>query len=582
MTPVEALQPAIVLLGAGTVAALASRAIRLSPMVGYILAGIAIGPYGLNALTEGDTTHVLAELGVVFLLFDIGLHFSLPEVRNSRKDIFILAPIQMLLCGAVFSVAAYFFGCSWPIAIAIGMSLALSSTAVVTRILGEKGLNSCPLGRSSVAVLIFQDIVAIFLLIFANSLADDPGRLALAMGLAAGQSVLAFLIAAVIGRYVVRPLFHVLASAEVEEVFTMTAVLIVVAASVATGSIGLSLTLGAFLAGMAIADSPYRHSIQIEVAPFRGLLLSFFFLNVGLIIDVKTLIQNLPVVIALSLGIMLIKTALLFLTARLNKWTTPGATQLSFMLAQASEFTLIVLSITAIRIGTPGDGVSLLVAATAISLGLAPVWSEMGMRLSRFIAVRQTHRQGKASAHEAELQVTARKPKVIVFGMTESGRVMLDALSHLDIPKVALDTDARRFVRALADGYDVTYGDSSDFRILDTMNAMEAPVLLLGESRFEISEQMTSAVRQKFPNLVRFVAVESPDERARHVVLGMRARVIKNFMDSVALAGEVLKELNVSEEQISQWTHTMIERHERDDLHDDDDNEPETKSEEAA
>jgi CPA2 family monovalent cation:H+ antiporter-2 len=400
------------------------------------------------------------------------------------------------------------------------------------------------------------------------------------MAMAAGQAAIAFVIAALIGRYVVRPLFHVLASAEVEEVFTMTAVLIVVAASVATGSVGLSLTLGAFLAGMAIADSPYRHSIQMEVAPFRGLLLSFFFLNVGLMIDVRSLVENLPVVIAIAVGIMLIKTALLFVTARINKWTTPGATQLAFLLAQASEFTLVVLSITTIRIGTPGDGVSILIAATALSLGLAPAWSGLGMRLSQVIAARQTHRQGR---HEGELAITstARKPKVVVFGMTDSGRIMLDALIHLDIPYVALDTDARRFVRALADGYDVTYGDSSDFRILDTMDAMHAPVLLLGESRFEVSEQMTDAVREQFPKLTRFVAVNTPDDRARHRALGMRPRVIKNFMDSVALAGEVLTELEVPEEQIAQWTNTMIERHERDYLSEDEP-ETETDSETAA
>ena len=201
MTPVEALQPVIALLGAGTVAALTSRALKLSPMVGYIVAGMAIGPYGLNAIEEGDVTHLLAEMGVVFLLFDIGLHFSLNEVKNSRRDIFFLAPLQMAICALVFIGGAIMLNISIPVAIAIGVSLALSSTAVVTQILGERDLNTCPAGRSSVAVLVFQDVVAIFLLIFANSLESDPARLATAMGIAAGQSILAFIAAALIGRY---------------------------------------------------------------------------------------------------------------------------------------------------------------------------------------------------------------------------------------------------------------------------------------------------------------------------------------------------------------------------------------------
>ncbi len=563
MSPVEALQPAIVLLGAGTVAALASRAFRLSPMVGYIIAGVAIGPFGLNALSEGDTTHFLAEMGVVFLLFDIGLHFSLKEMRESRRDILGLAPLQMLLCGGAFTLIAFMAGLSWPIAIAVGMSLGLSSTAVVTRILAERGLNTCPLGRSSVAVLIFQDVVAIFLLIFANSLDNDPATLAFAMGVAAGQAVLAFAAAALVGQFIVRPLFQVLASADVEEVFTMMAILVVVAAAAASEAIGLSLTLGAFLAGMAIADTPYRHAIQTEVMPIRGLLLSFFFVNVGLMLDLGALGRHLPLIIALTLGIMLTKSLLIFISARINKWTLPGATQLAFMLSQASEFTLIVLSITAIRAGTPGEGVSIMVAATALSLGLAPFWTGAGLKLARIIAVQLTSKPGSA---EANLETLSDRtlPKVIVFGMTETSRIVVDALISEKIPHVALDSDTKRFARAVSDGYDVIYGDASDFRLIDAVQAADARVLVLGEARYSVSLSLTTAVRQTFPNLTRFVAVNDAEEQTRHRELGMRPRVVKTPMDAIALAGDVLGELGVPEERVMKWIDTEIERYERD------------------
>lgn len=562
MTPVEALQPAIVLLGAGTAAALASRALRLSPMVGYIIAGLAIGPYGLKALMEGDTTHLLAEMGVVFLLFDIGLHFSLKEMWHSRKDIFGLAPLQMILCSAVFTGIGFFFGLSWPIAIAIGVSLGLSSTAVVTRLLAERGLNTCPLGRSSVAVLVFQDVVAIFLLIFANSLADDPGTLVMSMTLAAGQAALAFVAAALIGQFVVRPLFQVLASAEVEEVFTMMAIFIVVAAAVATEAIGLSLTLGAFLAGMAIADSPYRHAIQTEVMPFRGLLLSFFFVNVGLMLDLPSIIRHFPLIIAATLGIMLIKTALIFVTARINKWSGPGATQLAFTLSQASEFTLVVLSIAAIRTGTPGEGVSVLVAATALSLAIAPSWFALGLRIAREVAKRFTSR-GSSMLETPDGGVNG-APDVIVYGMSETGRITVDALISQNIPHVALDSDSRRFVRALADGYEVVFGDSSDFRMIESLQASDAKILVLGEARYSISSSLTSAMKTTFPNLTRYVAVDDPQDRSRHRDLGMHPRVVKTPMDAIAFASEILRELGVSEEKVMNWVDTEIERYERD------------------
>ena len=567
MSPIEALQPAIVLLGAGTVSALVSRALKISPMVGYIIAGIVIGPYGLKALHEGETTHLLAELGVVFLLFDIGLHFSLREMRESKRDIFGLAPLQMVLCGFAFSVLAYMAGLSWPIAITIGVSLALSSTAVVTRVLAERGLNTCPLGRSSVAILVFQDIVAIFLLIFANSLAQDPATLMTSMGVAALQSIAAFVAAALAGHFIVRPLFQILASADVEEMFTMVAILIVVATAAATEAIGLSLTLGAFLAGMAIADTPYRHAIQTEVMPFRGLLLSFFFVNVGLMIDVPSLGKHWPLIIALAVGIMIIKTVLIFASARINRWSIPGATQLAFTLSQASEFTLVVLSITAIRTGTPGEGVSILVAATALSLGLAPVWTGVGLKLSRIIAARLIRRgAGMARAGDKTTveQDTSAEPVAIVYGMTETGRIVTDALSAMSIPHVAVDSNSKRFVRAIADGYEVVFGDTSDFRLIKSLKAGKARILLLGEPRFNVSQALTTAVQRTYPNLIRYVAVNDPNERYQHAEIGMRPRVVKTPMDAIALAGDILTELEIPEDRVMAWMDTEIERYERD------------------
>ncbi|MBN04318.1 cation:proton antiporter [Ponticaulis sp.] len=563
MTPVEALQPVIALLGAGTVAALTSRALKLSPMVGYIVAGMAIGPYGLNAIEEGDVTHLLAEMGVVFLLFDIGLHFSLNEVKNSRRDIFFLAPLQMAICALVFIGGAIMLNISIPVAIAIGVSLALSSTAVVTQILGERDLNTCPAGRSSVAVLVFQDVVAIFLLIFANSLESDPARLATAMGIAAGQSILAFIAAALIGRYMVRPLFRVLASAQVPEIFTMTTVLIVVAAATATGAIGLSLTLGAFLAGMAIADSPFRHSIQTEVSPFRGLLISFFFVNVGMMIDLPSVGSNILLVMAVALGIMLIKTVMIFLAARINKWNLPGATRLAFLLPQASEFTLVVLSLAAVRVGTPGNWISILVGATALSLALAPAWAGLGIKLSRRIAQKLAEGIITGTTRN-EAQEPEEKPQAILFGMTPSNRIIADALLHLNIPHVALDNDPKRFIAAASDGYKVTFGAASDFRMLSTLDAMQAKALVLGLSNYTVSKSLTTEVHERFPKLTRFVVVESVEDHARHKALGMQAHLGATSMDSIALAGEVLRTLDVSEERIEEWTSAEIERLGRD------------------
>lgn len=272
MTAVETLQPAIIYLGAGLAAALASRAARLSPIVGYLVAGLVIGPSGFGLVQNNETARFLADLGVVFLLFDIGLHFSLKEIRTRRADMIGLAPLQIILCGLAFAMIGVAFGFPWPVAVLVGVSLALSSTAVVARLLADRNQPGCPMGRSATAVLVAQDIVAIFLLTFAASLGGDPNLLGAEVVIVLGKAVLALAIAILAGRFVVRPLFESLAATGNRETFTVVALFIVLAASAATARADLSLTLGAFLAGMALSDTPYRNTVQAEVKPFSGLL----------------------------------------------------------------------------------------------------------------------------------------------------------------------------------------------------------------------------------------------------------------------------------------------------------------------
>ena len=557
MAAVEALQPAIVILGAATAAALLSRAVRLSPIVGYLAAGVAIGPFGLGLMSENETTFLLAELGVVFLLFDIGLHFSVKEMQDSRNDILRLAPIQMLLCGSAFSLAAWMLGCPVPIAIAIGVSVGLSSTAVVSRIISDKELGTCPLGRSGIAVLIFQDIVAIFLLIFAGSMGKEDTSLTQALLVAAGQSMLAFVAAVLVGRFLVRPLFRVLAAAKVKEIFTMVAILIVVSASAATGAMGLSLTLGGFLAGLAISDTPYRHVIQTEVTPFRGLLLSFFFINVGMMVDVPAVLGALHVVVLGAVTILLVKSVLVFVAARLSGWSVPGATQLSFLLAQGSEFTLVVLSMPAIAMGAPAGTVGILVAATAVSLALAPAWADLGMRFARFLGRRATM---KTVELETTGATASGKRPVIIFGISKSARQAIDALNEFDYPYIALDSDPERFTRALADGYDVAFGDAADFRLIDTIGAANARAIVLGSPRYEISQAITPAVREQFPDMQRFVAVESSSDRIRHEALGIRAFHSVAKPHGIELAAALLESLGIEREKVTEWVEDQTAR----------------------
>ena len=438
--------------------------------------------------------------------------------------------------------------------------------SVVARLLAERNLNSCPLGRSATHVLIFQDIIAIFLLIFASALGGDPASIPLAMALAAGQAMVAFAAALVAGRYLMSPLFKVLTATRNQEAFTAVTLLIVLGAAVASYLAGLSLTLGAFLAGLAVSGTPYRHQIQTETGPFRGLLLSFFFINVGLMIDVPQLLANLPLVLGLAIALLVLKTALGYGAARLNGWTVPGSSQLAFLLAQGSEFTLVVLSLlaatsaTLVAAGNPPlfDPVleTVTVAAVALSLVIAPFWADAGLRMSRRLAIRlRSHGATPATAQESR----GERP-VIVFGMSQAGRLAVDALRDHQIPYIALDSDPERFLAATADGYDVSFGDAANLKLIDAIGAADARAVVIGVPRYEVSKSITPALAESFPDLTRFVAVDTLADQQRFADLEMRAFVSASAPKGIEMATDLLRTLGISDAQIKEWLRDEAER----------------------
>ncbi len=333
MEQLHTLQPVLILLVAGILAIAIMRPLRMSPIVGYLLAGMIVGGHGMGWIEESSTTHLLAELGVVFLLFDIGLHFSLGHIWDARKDILGLGPIQVILCTLGFALIVYATGLPIDYSIIIGATLALSSTAVVAQILADSQQNNCPVAISTTAVLIFQDICAIFLLILASSMGDKDVSLGGVVGIAAIKATVSFITAILIGRFVIGPFFHWVAKSKDDEIFTAMALLIVLSTAAATGLFGLSLTLGAFLAGMIISETPYRHVIQTEIKPFRGLLLGFFFITVGMALDKDVIVQQwwkIALVAALLIAVKLLFT---YVAARLLRIPNRNALQMSVLLA---------------------------------------------------------------------------------------------------------------------------------------------------------------------------------------------------------------------------------------------------------
>jgi Kef-type K+ transport system membrane component KefB len=549
----SAVGPIILLLALGIVAAVSSRAVGLSPIVGYLLLGLGLGHIGLNLASDNETIATLAELGVVFLLFDIGLHFSLGHVRTQARDIFGFGPVQVLAGTFGLGLVALLFGLPMPTAFLVGATLALSSTAVVAGLISERHQQNCPVGLTATAILIFQDVAAIFLLVVAGALNSGEALLP-GLGLALVKAVAAFGVAVLLARLVVRPLFDLIARSRNEEVFTAMALFVALAAGWVTGAIGLSLTLGAFLGGMIIAETPYRALIQSEIKPFRGLLLSFFFISVGLSLDLSTLLQFWPVVVAVTLLLIAVKIVTNAASSLAFRWSVPGSIQLGFLLAQGSEFAFVILSLPPVRTLVGERESAILIAAVALSLAVTPTLAETGRSLAGRL------RQRASGEADRELQPRNLAGPVFIAGMGSTGRTLADALTEFDIDYGAIERDDQRLREAVADGYKVAFGDLSDPRIWQPVALHGRRVSVLTAPSFEVSRELAPAARALFPNLKRVAVVRDENEAEQYRSIGVVPVIDRSMPPGLDLAVLVLNELGVDSERVSTW---MRQQHER-------------------
>lgn len=506
---VATIQPAITLLGLGIGAALASRALRLNPIVGYLGLGLGLASLGMADSFSGPLVAAMAEAGVMFLLFNLGLHFSLGRIRSEAGNIFGFGSLQMLVAGGAFAGLFWALGLPPAFAVIAGFGMGLSSTAVVIGLIRERGQEDCPVGRAAQSILIFQDIAAILLLVAAGALASG-GSLAPALGLAGVKALAAFGIAVLFARFLTEPLFGLIARAGTTEVYTATALFIALAAGWATGMAGLSLTLGAFLGGMAVADSRYRILVQTEIDAFRGLFLSFFFISVGLSIDPALLVSDVGLVAAMTAGLIALKCAFNVAAALLNRWSVPGSIQLGFLLGQGSEFTLVLLALPAVAGLAEPRLVSAMVTAIAISLAVTPLVSNIGRKLAGRL------RQGPPDA-----KLAGEDAPVLVIGMTDVGRALADALEFNEVGYLALDADHDRFQMALADGYHVHRANPADPRSWDAIGIERRQVLVVATGQTDVSRELTPLVEGRMPQIARIIAVPGAHEIEEMAALGM-------------------------------------------------------------
>jgi monovalent cation:proton antiporter-2 (CPA2) family protein len=526
---------AVVFLAAAVIGVPLLKRLGLSSVLGYIIAGAAIGPWGLGLAEDVEGVRAFAEIGIVLLLFLIGLEVLPSRLWELRRAVFGFGAAQVAATGTALGLAAWALGVSPGAAAIVGFGLALSSTAVGLQILIEKKQLATPQGRAGFAVLLFQDLAVIPLLAVLPVLTGTHGGAVHATG---GYSPLVtlLLVAAVVaaGRYLLRPYFRGIATAESQEVFTAGALLIVLAVGVFMHELGISMALGAFVAGMLLADSEYRHEIEADIEPFKGLLLGLFFMAVGMSVNFG-LVAEAPLQVALLvIGLVAVKAAVVFVLARAFAQETTAAYALAVVLSQGGEFAFVLFSLAAGEQLLPARLADLLVAVVTISMLTTPFLVNLLRCLPR---PRPAAPEGAGPAGEEN--------PVIIAGFGRFGQIVGRILATRGIPFTALDRDSEQLDFVTQFGEKAYFGDASRLDLLRAARADKASILVIAIDDMEASMKCAEIAKQHFPRLKIFARAHNRLHAYRLLDLGIARVWRETFHSSADMAGRVLSELGL-------------------------------------
>lgn len=526
---------ALAFLLAAVIAVPLAKRLRIPSVIAYLGAGVLLGPYTPGPVISVEETYPLPEFGVVFLLFAIGLELPLSRLRSMRRYIVGLGVLQVLATALAIGLAAYLLqGGDAGAALVLGMTLAFSSTAAVLAMLVEKNETVTRFGRAAIAVLILQDLAVVPMLALLPLMKGDSGNIAMALGLAGLKAAAAMAVIFLLGRFVVGPLYKFVVAAESPEVFTATNLLLILAVGWATAEAGMSMALGAFLAGLLLSDSAYRHQVEADIAPFRGLLLGLFFMSVGMSINLPLVGEKAGAILGIAVALIVGKAAILFGLARLFGLATAPALRVGLLLAQGGEFAFVLFASASELNLFETDTVQVLQAVVALSMAITPILAWLG----RVLGERIEERWGRESF---KLETDDLTRHVVIAGWGRVGRTVGRVLRAQDIPFVALETNAQRVLDARRDGLPVFYGNAGHAAVLKAAGLRRAQAMVVTLNHPRQAEAAVVVARREAPDLS--IVARAHDSGQRRVLLeaGANSVVPETIEASLQIAGLVLE-----------------------------------------
>lgn len=544
MTETDYLADILVLLGAAVVAVPLFRRLGLGSVPGYLAAGVTVGPWGIGFIGRLEEIRHIAEFGVIFLLFIIGIELKPERLWAMRRLVFGLGGAQVLVTGLAIAALALLFGQPLRTAIIIGFGLALSSTAFGLQVLTERGELATRHGQATFSVLLLQDLAVVPLLTLVSLLGADASLLE-GIKFAALEAVLVIGGVILAGRFLLSPLLRLAATSHTAEVFTAAAVFAVLGTAWLMQEAGLSLALGAFLAGLMMADSQYRHQVIANIEPFRGILLGLFFMAIGMSLDFGLLGRHAVLFAGLVPGLLLLKSGLVWGLCRLMGIGTADAAHSALLLSQSGEFGFVVFGLATASGLLPQDLFQLLLVLVALSMISTPLLADLGAWINRRLA-RRTVSHDVSTRH-----IDNGQPHVIIAGFGRVGRRVARILRAGNVPYLAIDSNTDRVQEGRRDGFAVFYGDASQVDVLRAAGAGQARVLVCTLDQAQSAVRLVSLLRQHYPAIAIHVRGRDRRHCAQLLSAGATIAISETLEASLQLGAMVLDTLGVVETDAS-------------------------------
>jgi len=550
------LSETLIFLIAAVVVAPVFQRLRSSLVLGYLVAGVMIGPGILGLISGSKQVHNIAELGVVFLLFTIGLELSVDRLKVIRNQIFGVGTAQVVVTSVVIASIAWSVGFTLPTAVIIGGGLALSSTAVVLQLLSERGELASRRGRLTFAILLLQDLAVVPLLALVPAFAGQGDDTVTALLWTLGTALLLLAGVAVFGRFVVRPLFRAVAVGRSSELFAAVTLAVLLGMAWLTGTFGLSLAIGGFLAGLLLAETEYRHQVAADIQPFRGLLLGLFFMTVGISLDLGIIIENTLLVLGLLAGLIVLKTLITMVLCRISGVSIAMSLNTAMVLSQAGEFGFVLFALAGGFGLLEAREATILGAVIALSMALTPGLAWLGNRLNKRLEAQFAERQEDMRAESADL-----KDHVIIAGFGRVGQSVVKTLTAAGIPYAAVEFEPTRVAEARAQGLSVHYGDASRVDVLEALGADRARAAVIILDNATAAERVVNLLHQRFPKLTIYVRARDNAHKRRLSRAGASGIVHETYELSLHLGESVLRGFGTPADRIRE----IIRDHRADD-----------------